>query len=299
MKGSQPALLVGANLNLSRPERHGPVRQLDRRPGLASRARPDHRALHVPHGPGNGHACVAEGEASSTGSRLILAEGKHLTITGSLFVGFDPTRSRSPPAPTRWSRVAQSIFVTGNPADDAPLVGRTLTVRSAFGGGSGAKLNIIKCSSRSEVFLAVDQFAPEAPLAVEVDRFGGLGRFRSSSLRGRVTSRGAIKADLGTRPDRAVDLAWAGEPVRRFAGTRLPGLGLASSAPLPSPDEPGRPGRPSRARGRTVQVGALRFAPPASGATVTSPPGDYALVTGTGDAAKPTGADPAEVGPGT
>ena len=162
VKGSQPAILARANLELAdlivNVKAEGPT---DAPVWQAERDFVCKRCVFRLIGPNS------SADEMPTGSKLILAEGPKLTITGCLFAGFDRPIEFSA-RPNASASLDQSIFVTGPPGVEAPLGGQCLMIRSAYGGGAGVKLKVSACSARSRVFLAVDQFAPGSPLAVDV-----------------------------------------------------------------------------------------------------------------------------------
>ena len=280
MKGGQPAFLVGANLKLADLNievrydgpSDAPVWQTER--DLTC------------------ERCVFRVESSpSVEGRLILAEGPRLTIVGCLFSGFDrPIEFIAGPGAS--ASLEQSMFVAGQPADDAPLVGRAIVVRSAFGGGAGVRLKVQNCSSRAKVFLEADQFSSVSPLAVEVaDSAIWAGAVLESENAKDRTGDGATVAGQSAWSQVVQAVTWRGR-ANLFQvvpdGTPWAQSGSEPLAQGPKTLEAWSLG----GRESSGQAGAIRFArPPSPG---SSQPGDYAL---TSDAPRAIGADPSQVGP--
>lgn len=283
MKAPQPAFLARANLKLSRLRVSVKFDEVTDAPVLRAEGE-----LTV-------ERCTFQatggGEApEGAESRLILADGKRLAVVGSLFAGFArPIELAAGPGTV--ATVDRSIFIAGPAADDAPLVGRVFTVRSAFGGGADVRLRATGCSSRSATFLVVDQFTPEAPLKVEVAD----SAIWTQAL---VEFDGAGADPNGQKPAGASPLAtldWDGR-ANHFAlpdaapWVRLAGLDQLADAPgsLAAWSTGGR-----EVDGRSAPIRFRR--PPVE---PSDRPGDYALNAGIGDASRPVGADPDGVGPG-
>ena len=287
MKGTQPAFLVGANLKLvdlivtvrADTASDAAVWQAERDLTLE---RCVFRSIAAETG------APAE-PAALIGSRFLLAEGPMLAVTGCLFVGFDrPIEFNASPEAS--AVLDQSIFVAGQPGDQAPLVGRTLTIRSAFGGGAGVRLTVTACSSRSDVFLAVDQFSAEAPLTVAAT---GSAIWAKTLLEFEGAG-GAVGGDKPEPSPAMGTVRWQGRSNQfHVVPAETPWARLSSAVPLlNSPTTL----HAWAAGGREVnsQTKALRFASPAP--SESSQPGDYAFQR---DDAQPTGADFHQVGPRT
>jgi len=280
MKGGQPAFLVGANLKLA------DLNILVRYDG------PSDAPVWQTERDLTCERCVFQVEPSpSTEGRLILAEGPRLTILGCLFAGFDrPIEFTAGPGAS--ATLEQSMFVAGQPADDAPLVGRAIVVRSVFGGGAGVRLKVQNCSSRAKVFLEADQFSSLSPLAVEVaDSAIWAGAvLESENTKDPGGGNGATVAKSAW--DQMVQaVTWRGRS-NRFQiipeGTPWACFGSEPLAQAPKTLEAWSIG----GRESSGQAGAFRFARPSS--PRSSQPGDYAFTT---DDLKAIGADPGQVGP--
>jgi len=283
MKGSQPAFLVGANLKLADlivsvrwdGPTEAPVWQAERDLTCERCVFRMVAPMVIPD--------ASTEPSPGAGARLILAEGPKLTVVGCLFAGFDrPIEFNA--APGALATLDQSIFLAGNPLDDAPLVGRTITARSAFGGGAGARLKVTACSSRSEVFLAVDQFMAEAPLAVEMTD----SAIWTKAL---LEFEGAGASTAGDKPEPGSALnavRWRGRANRfQVVPPDAPWARLTSPGPLANAPTNlatwSTGGRESNS-----QAGAIRLHHPLPSSAIL--PVDAAFLT---DDAKPTGASPA------
>ena len=296
LKGGQPAILARANLKLA--DLVVNVRAEEPTDATVWQAERDlfcercvFRLLEPP---------ATEGEPPAsppTGPRLILAEGPRLTVTGCLFAGFDrPIEFSARPGAS--ATLEQSLFIAGPPSNDAPLAGQTLLVRSAYGGGGGVKLKVTACSTRSRVFLAVDQFSTASPLAVEVS---DSAIWTSALLQVETLSAGPgpegsfapPPAAKPTWPTVTKAIKWLGHANRfQISPDESPWARLTSTEPLSEApttlDEWSKEDRESES-----QTCNLRFAnPPAPGST--SQPSDQSF---TADDAKLPGADPGKVGP--
>ena len=296
LKGGQPAILARANLKLAdlivNVRAEGPT---DAPVWQAERDLVCERCVFRLLG-----TSETEGEPPAsppTGPRLILAEGPRLTITGCLFAGFDrPIEFAARPGAS--ATLEQSLFVAGPPSNDSPLAGRTLLVRSAYGGGAGAKLKVTACSTRSRVFLAVDQFSTVSPLAVEVSDSaiwtGALLQVETLSAGpGPEGSFAPPPAAKPTWPTVIQAIRWSGRANRfQISPDDSPWACLAGVEPLP--EAPTTLDAWSAGnRESDSQTCNLRFAnPPAPGATPQ--PSDQSFTT---DDAKLPGADPGKVGP--
>ncbi len=214
--------------------------------------------------------CSFRALGPAEGSRLILAEGPRLAVSGCLFEGFDcPVELAAGPGAS--AALKQSIFLGPRSGDEA--TGRALRVRSAFGGGDGFRLKVERCSSRTGCFLDASRFTAASPLSVDIE---GSALWVRSILE--VDS--AEKPPLG--PDSAV--RWAGRADRyhvtgpAWANFDAAPTGLDAWSQLaPEVDS------------KSQRLKAAKEPPdPAS-------PKDCAL---TGEDGQPVGADPGRVGPG-
>ena len=296
LQGGQPAVLAGANLKLAdlivtihaEEPTDAPVWQAERD---LTCERCVFRLLGVTATEGEPPAPTPEGP------RLILAEGPRLTVTGCLFAGFArPIEFAARPGAS--ATLDQSLFVAGPPSNDAPLGGRTLLVRSAYGGGAGVKLKVTACSTRSRVFLAVDQFSTTSPLAVEVSdsAIWTSALLQVDTLSAGPGPEGAFAPPPAEQPIWATvtqAIQWRGHANRfQISPDETPWARLVNSEPLP--EAPASLEAWSKGdRESASQTCHLRFAnPPAPGSTPQ--PGDESLTT---DDAKLPGADPSKVGP--
>ena len=215
--------------------------------------------------------CTFRADGPTDGSRFALAEGRKATVDGCLFEGFD-TALHVEANPGMSVSLKRSIFLSSRPGEEA--VGRALRVRSMFGQGTGARLSVEGCSSRSGVFLEVGNFNPASPLEVD-----------ASSSAFLVKSLVAFEGDPKSLPlGPGGSIRWKGQGNRfkvlgpAWAGFADAPTGLDAWAKLTGEVE-----------GKALELKLAKEPPdPAT-------PKDCALLD---DAGNPVGADPSKVGPG-
>ncbi len=219
--------------------------------------------------------CSFRATGPAEGSRLVLAEGRQVAVSGCLFEGFDcPLEIAANPGMS--ATLKRSIFLSAKGGDEA--TGRAIRVRSVFGGGAGCRLGVEGCSARTGSFLEAANFKDDSSMAVDVA--GSAFLVKAVVESDELTLLGPEKAIRWQGRDNRYQITAAG-------GTwvTLPGL------------EP-RPGGPTDLEAWSKlapEMGSLAVLlklakdPPDPGN-----PADCALLT---DDGKPAGADPSGVGP--